>query len=112
MRGWVVLLWAILATVVLVAVGIFGTQLVTGRVGLFPTPTPTAPRPTTRPTTATGSGPSVSRTASGAMVWTVRGLARRAATTAVKRVGAKPARGRRIGEIQASRASAIASGEG
>jgi hypothetical protein len=42
MRGWVVLLWALLATVVLVAVGIFGTLLVTGRVVLFPTPEPTA----------------------------------------------------------------------
>ena len=30
MRGWVVLLWAVLATIVLVAVGIFGTLLVTG----------------------------------------------------------------------------------
>ena len=42
MRGWVVLLWAVLATIVLVALGIFGTLLVTGRVVLFPTPTPTA----------------------------------------------------------------------
>ncbi len=40
MRGWVVLLWAVLATIVLVAVGIFGTLIVTGRVVLFPTPTP------------------------------------------------------------------------
>lgn len=38
MRGWVVLMWAVLATIVLVAVGIFGTLLVTGRVVLFPTP--------------------------------------------------------------------------
>ena len=30
MRGWVVLLWAVLATIVLVAVGIFGTLLVIG----------------------------------------------------------------------------------
>ncbi len=42
MRAWVVLLWAVLATIVLVAVGIFGTLLVTGRVVLFPTPEPTA----------------------------------------------------------------------
>lgn len=50
MRGWVVLLWAILATVVLVAVGIFGTLLVSGRVVLFPTPTPTAtPLPVVTP---------------------------------------------------------------
>ncbi len=41
MRGWVVLLWAALATIVLVAVGIFGTLLVTGRVALFPSPEPT-----------------------------------------------------------------------
>ena len=50
MRGWVVLLWAVLATIVLVAVGIFGTLLVTGRVVLFPTPTPTAtPLPVVTP---------------------------------------------------------------
>ncbi len=42
MRGWVVLLWALLATIVLVAVGIFGTLIYSGRVVLFPTPTPTA----------------------------------------------------------------------
>ena len=42
MRGWVVLLWAALATVVLVVVGIFGTLLVSGRIELVPTPTPTA----------------------------------------------------------------------
>jgi len=41
MRGWVVFLWAALATIVLVALGIFGTLLVTGRVALFPTPEPT-----------------------------------------------------------------------
>ena len=50
MRGWVVLLWAVLATIVLVAVGIFGTLMVTGRVVLFPTPTPTAtPLPVVTP---------------------------------------------------------------
>lgn len=42
MRGWVVLFWAALATIVLIAVGIFGTLLVSGRVVLFPTPEPTA----------------------------------------------------------------------
>lgn len=42
MRGWVVLLWAVVATIVLVALGIFGTLLVSGKVTLFPTPTPTA----------------------------------------------------------------------
>lgn len=45
MRGWVVLLWAAVATVVLVAVGIFGTLVVTGRVTLFPTPEPTVAAP-------------------------------------------------------------------
>ncbi len=50
MRAWVVLLWALLATVVLIAVGIFGTLLVSGRVVLFPTPEPTAsPLPVVTP---------------------------------------------------------------
>lgn len=50
MRGWVVLLWALLATVVLIAVGIFGTLLVSGRVVLFPTPEPTvSPLPVVTP---------------------------------------------------------------
>lgn len=50
MRAWVVLLWAALATIVLVAVGIFGTLLASGRVVLFPTPTPTiAPAPVVTP---------------------------------------------------------------
>lgn len=44
MRGWVVFLWAAVATVVLVVVGIFGTLVASGRVPLFPTaitmPTP------------------------------------------------------------------------
>ena len=42
MRGWVVLLWAALATIILIAVGIFGTLLASGRIELFPTPVPTA----------------------------------------------------------------------
>jgi hypothetical protein len=46
MRAWVVLLWALLATIVLVGVGIFGSLIATGRVTLFPepsaTPTPVA----------------------------------------------------------------------
>jgi LytR cell envelope-related transcriptional attenuator len=47
MRGWVVLLWAALATIVLIVVGIFGTLLASGRIELFPTPSPTlAPLPT------------------------------------------------------------------
>jgi hypothetical protein len=41
MRGWVVFLWAALATVVLVVIGSFGTLLATGRVTLFPEPVPT-----------------------------------------------------------------------
>ena len=41
MRGWVILLWAIIATIVLVAAGIFGSLIVSGRVTLFPEPTPT-----------------------------------------------------------------------
>ncbi|WP_203581109.1 LytR C-terminal domain-containing protein [Microbacterium hibisci] len=42
MRGWVVLLWAALATIVLIAVGIFGTLLASGRIELAPSPAPTA----------------------------------------------------------------------
>ena len=44
MRGWVVLLWAVLATIVLIAVGIFGTLIASGRVVLFPTPVADRPR--------------------------------------------------------------------
>ncbi|WP_169581059.1 LytR C-terminal domain-containing protein [Microbacterium thalassium] len=46
MRGWVVLLWAALATIILIVVGIFATLLVSGRIELFPAPTPTAAAPT------------------------------------------------------------------
>ena len=42
LRGGMVLLWSVIATVVLVAVGIFGTMLATGRISLTPAPTPTA----------------------------------------------------------------------
>lgn len=50
MRGWVVLLWAALATVVLIAVGIFGTLLASGRIQLAPEPTPSvAPVPQVTP---------------------------------------------------------------
>jgi hypothetical protein len=50
MRAWVVLLWAALATVVLIAVGIFGTLLASGRIDLAPTPTPTVtPEPQVTP---------------------------------------------------------------
>ncbi|QOC24889.1 MULTISPECIES: LytR C-terminal domain-containing protein [Microbacterium] len=41
MRGGVVVLWSVIAIVVLVAVGIFGTLVATGRVTLFPTPSAT-----------------------------------------------------------------------
>jgi hypothetical protein len=40
MHRWVILLWAIAATVVLTLVGIFGTLLVSGRIDLFPAPDP------------------------------------------------------------------------
>ena len=46
MRGWVVLLWAALATIVLIVVGIFATLLVAGRIELFPAPSATAAVPT------------------------------------------------------------------
>lgn len=50
LNGWAVFLWAALATVVLVAAGIFGTLVVSGRVTLFPTPTPSAtPTPEVTP---------------------------------------------------------------
>ncbi|MEV8266990.1 LytR C-terminal domain-containing protein [Microbacterium sp. NPDC076911] len=41
MRGWVVLLWAALATIVLITVGIFGTLIASGRIELG-APEPTA----------------------------------------------------------------------
>jgi hypothetical protein len=50
MRGWVVLLWAALATIVLIALGIVGTLIASGRIELFPTPEPTpTPVPTVEP---------------------------------------------------------------
>ncbi len=42
MRGGLVLLWAAIATIVLVALGVFGAMLANGHITLFPTPTPTA----------------------------------------------------------------------
>lgn len=45
MRAGVIFLWAALATVVLIALGIFGTLVASGKVTLFPTPAPT-PTPT------------------------------------------------------------------
>lgn len=41
MRGGVVLLWSVIATVVLVSLGVFGSMIATGRITLFPTPEPT-----------------------------------------------------------------------
>ncbi|MGC5223764.1 LytR C-terminal domain-containing protein [Micromonospora sp. DT81.3] len=50
MRAWVVVLWALLATIVLVAIGIFGSLIATGRVTLFPAPSATpAPVATIEP---------------------------------------------------------------
>lgn len=40
-RGWVTLLWSLAATVLIVAVGIFGTLVIAGRIQLFPTQSPT-----------------------------------------------------------------------
>ena len=42
LRGGVILLWAVVATIVLVAAGIFGSLVVSGRIALFPTTAPTA----------------------------------------------------------------------
>lgn len=50
MRGGVVFLWAAIATVVLIAVGIFGTLITSGRITLFPEPVATAePAPVVTP---------------------------------------------------------------
>lgn len=38
MRGSVVLLWSTAATIALIAIGIFGTLIATGRITVFPTP--------------------------------------------------------------------------
>lgn len=40
-RGGLVLLWSVIATVVLVALGVFGTMLATGRISFAPAPEPT-----------------------------------------------------------------------
>jgi hypothetical protein len=42
MRAGVVLLWAIVATIVLIGLGIFGSLIASGRITLFPTASPTA----------------------------------------------------------------------
>lgn len=50
MRGWVVLLWAALATIVLIVIGIFGTLIASGRIELAPAPTQTVtPAPEVAP---------------------------------------------------------------
>jgi len=50
MRAGVVVLWALVATILLVAVGIFGSLIASGRVTLFPSPTPSAtPAPEVSP---------------------------------------------------------------
>jgi len=41
MRGGIVLLWSVIATIVLIALGVFGSLIATGRITLFPTPEPT-----------------------------------------------------------------------
>jgi hypothetical protein len=41
MRGGIVVLWSAVAVLVLAALGIFGTMIATGRITLFPSPTPT-----------------------------------------------------------------------
>jgi hypothetical protein len=56
MRAGVVLLWAIIATIVLVVAGIFVSLLLSGRVTLFPTTEPTvAPAATVEPVVDTNS---------------------------------------------------------
>lgn len=40
-RGWDALIWALLATAVLIAIGIFGTLIASGRIELFPESDPT-----------------------------------------------------------------------
>ena len=50
MRAWLVLLWAVVATIVLIAIGIFGTLIASGRIELFPRPTPVVtPQATVEP---------------------------------------------------------------
>ncbi|MBB2975018.1 hypothetical protein FHX49_000559 [Microbacterium endophyticum] len=41
MRGWLVFIWALVATVVLTVVGIFASMMISGRIDLFPTADPT-----------------------------------------------------------------------
>jgi hypothetical protein len=56
MRGGVVFLWAAITTLVLVAAGIFGTLLISGRITLFPAEGPVAtPLPIVTPVKDTAS---------------------------------------------------------
>jgi hypothetical protein len=57
LRGWVVFLWAAVATVVLIVVGIFGTLVVSGRISFGSEPVST---PTIAPTTPAVIDPSYS----------------------------------------------------
>ncbi|MDQ1084609.1 MULTISPECIES: LytR C-terminal domain-containing protein [Microbacterium] len=50
LRGWIVFLWAAIATLVLIIVGIFGTLVVSGRISSGADPVP-APTPTAEATT-------------------------------------------------------------
>lgn len=55
LRSGPILLWAALATIVLIAVGIFGTLILSGRISLVSTPSPTsAPQVTIAPVVDTG----------------------------------------------------------
>jgi hypothetical protein len=50
MRAWLVLLWAAVATIVLIVVGIFGTLIASGRIELFVQPDPiVSPQATVEP---------------------------------------------------------------
>lgn len=52
MHGWIVFLWAAIATILLIALGIFATLLISGRVSFTPTQAPTSsstPVPTVEP---------------------------------------------------------------
>ncbi len=49
LRGSVVFLWSAAATLALIAVGIFGTLVATGRITVFPTPEVTVPAEATVP---------------------------------------------------------------
>lgn len=59
LHGWVILMWAVAATAVLIVLGVFGTLLASGRIELFPEPAPTstvAPVPGVEPVVDTSYG--------------------------------------------------------